>query len=245
MRAILILLLFTCFSALPSFSQLKIEVEANYISSVPYNEVRIPAKGGTDFDLTKDLQKKTKLTYRIRLNYLFAKRHEVSLLYAPLTIRYSGIFNRNIIFDDASFSENQFTEAVYKFNSYRLTYRYRFINSEKWIVAFGLTAKIRDASIQLKNGSTSADYPNVGFVPLINFYASWQFVNNTKLLLEGDALGTNKGRAEDIFAGITYQFSKNFEVKGGYRVLEGGADVEKIYNFTWVSYAVLGINIHL
>jgi hypothetical protein len=32
-------------------------------------------------------------------------------------------------------------------------------------------------------------------------------------------------------------------LRAGYRVVEGGADVESVYNFTWINYAALGATV--
>ena len=55
-----------------------------------YNDVRIPGDQGTPFSLKDDLVPKTKLFYRIRLNYTIKSRHTFSLLYAPLEIKSEG-----------------------------------------------------------------------------------------------------------------------------------------------------------
>ena len=49
-----------------------------------YNNVRIPGDQGTLFSLKDDLNSKTEIFYRIRVNYTIKSRHTLSLLYAPL-----------------------------------------------------------------------------------------------------------------------------------------------------------------
>jgi hypothetical protein len=65
-------------------------------------------------------------------------------------------------------------------------------------------------------------------------------VREWALLIEGDALATGQGRAEDIFGGISYMANDRIQLKGGYRLLEGGADVEDNYNFSFINYVALG-----
>ncbi len=227
------------FFHLPLRAQLSIDLEGNYIVSSPYNSVRIPASGGTSFDLEKDFSRSTKFTFRIRPGITIKKRHVISLLYAPLSIDYSGEITSSVNYNGKVFSPGKLN-ANYKFNSYRITYRYKLVNNDKWTLALGLSGKIRDASILLKNDSTSSGYPNVGFVPLVSFYASWRPVQLLKLVIEGDALASKQGRAEDIFAGIYFHLTQKVALKAGYRILEGGANNEKVYNFTCINYASLG-----
>jgi len=226
-------------------AQLTLDVEGNYIASIPYNVVRIPSEGGTEFDLAKDLDVSTKFTFRIRASYTIAKRHVVSGLFAPLTIHSSGSFQQPVHYSEETFEANVSTKAVYKFNSYRLTYRYLIVANDKVTFGLGLTGKVRDANITLSQGTKSSDFPDLGVVPLVNFYLLWSPVKNASLLLEGDALATGVGRAEDIFAGIMYRPIDQLGIKAGYRILEGGADVERNYNFTWVNYAALGVVLFL
>jgi hypothetical protein len=64
-------------------------------------------------------------------------------------------------------------------------------------------------------------------------------------LLEGDALAAPQGRAEDVLVAAGYRLSDKISLKAGYRILEGGADNDEVYNFTLLSYAAVGIVIRL
>lgn len=241
---IIALVLFTCVFT-TSRAQFRLDLEGGIIPGTNYNKVRIPSKGGSQVNLSEDLNSNAKAFYRIRLGYTFAKRHNILLLYAPLTLRYHGSFDRNIDFNGQNFAAGSPVDVYYKFNSYRLTYRYNFIEQGRWQVGAGLTAKIRDADIRFKNEITDTHYDNVGFVPIINFYARYKPSYHWSFLVEGDALAAKQGRAEDIFAGTSYQVNSALGIKFGYRVLEGGADNDKIYNFNWVNYISAGILISL
>lgn len=222
-------------------AQFTFDVEGDYIASIPYNVVRIPSAGGTEFDLAKDLDVSTQFTYRIRASYTIADRHVVSGLFAPLSIHSSGSFEQPVNYSEEVFDANTPVKATYKFNSYRLTYRYLILAKDKITLGLGLTGKVRDANITLSQGGKTSDFPDLGVVPLVNFYLLWTPIKKASLLLEGDALATGQGRAEDVFAGIMYKPFDLLGIKAGYRLLEGGADVERNYNFTWVNYAALGV----
>jgi opacity protein-like surface antigen len=228
-------------STIAASAQVSIDLEGNYIFSIPYNKVRIPAAGGTMIDIANDLDPEQTFTFRARVNFAFKERHIISALYAPLTIQSSGRFNQPINYSDETFPAGAEIAASYKFNSYRLTYRYLITNREKVKFGLGLTGKIREANITLSSNGNSADFPDLGFVPLINFYFSYHPIDELSLLLEGDALGSRQGRAEDLFAGVTYQLSEKVTGKIGYRLLEGGADVERNYNFAWINYLAAGV----
>lgn len=222
-------------------AQFSIDAEANYIFSIPYNDVRIPSKGGTLIDIGNDLDTETTFAYRLRINYVIVDRHVISALAAPLTINSSGTLKRPIVYTDVRFAAGTELNAKYKFNSYRLTYRYLIVNSPKLVLGAGVTAKIRDANIILSSPGMRGSFPDLGFVPLINIYFEWAPVQRLYILLEGDALATSQGRAEDFFAGIKADISRLVAVKAGYRLLEGGADVTDNYNFSFINYAAAGI----
>lgn len=225
----------------PLRAQWLLDLESGLVFGTPYNEVRILSRSGTPVDLSKDLTVQPKVFYRLRLGYRIADRHTISALYAPLTVRYEGAFDQDINFNNRLFGTGRPVTAYYRFNSYRLTYRYDFIVRPRWRVGAGLTGKIRDADVRFTDETGRANYDNVGFVPLVNFYAAYQPSERWRILLEGDALGAPAGRAEDIFAGVAFQARPRIGVKAGYRVVEGGADNDRIYNFTWINYASVGL----
>ncbi|MFD1144489.1 hypothetical protein ACFQ4C_25400 [Larkinella insperata] len=227
--------------ALPLKAQFRLDVESGLVLGTAYTDVRIPNQGGTLVDLAQQLSTNPKVFYRARLGYTIANRHTVSVLYAPLTVRYEGRFNQDINYNNVVFPANQPTTVFYKFNSYRLTYRYDFVTRDRWRVGAGLTAKIRDANVRFEGESRQTGYDNVGFVPLVNFYAAYTPGDRLTVLLEGDALGARAGRAEDIFLGAAYKLSPALSLKAGYRVVEGGADTQEIYTFTWINYASVGL----
>ena len=227
--------------SLSATAQFKLDLEGGLVFGTNYNKVRIPAKGGTLVNLADQLNISPKVFYRIRAGYTIANRHNISVLYAPLTVKYDGQFDQSVNFNNLIYSTNQPLEVFYRFNSYRLTYRYDFITNTRWRVGAGLTGKIRDADIRFVSETNDTHYDDLGFVPLVNFYASYKPSYRWSVILEGDALASKFGRAEDIFAGVSYQINPKFGFKLGYRVVEGGADVEKIYNFNWINYASTGV----
>jgi hypothetical protein len=236
------ILLFMFLNALfiPVKGQLFLDVETG-ITGTGYNNVRVPGNTGTLFSLRDDLDSRTGIFYRIRAGYTFKDRHTFSLLYAPLTLKSEGKAGFDIFFEDRTFSAGTDLTGTYKFNSYRLTYRYDLVRREKLRFGLGFTAKIRDAMIRLESSSASSETTNVGFVPILNFRLDWQPGEKLGLLLDGDALAAPQGRAEDVLLAATYRFSDKLRLKAGYRILEGGADNDQVYNFALINYGVVGL----
>ena len=240
----------TCLALILSFNISSLYGQASFdletgVVSTGFNNVRIPGDQGTLFSMKDDLDPETKIFYRIRFNYTIKSRHTLSLLYAPLEIKSNGNAPLDIFFEGLTFPANTDLAGTYKFNSYRFTYRYELVLKPKFELGFGLTAKIRDAKISLSSAGLESEKVNVGFVPIINFRMMWKPDEKFGILLEGDALAAPQGRAEDVLIAATYWFSDSFGLKAGYRILEGGADNDEVYNFALFNYASVGLFIYL
>ena len=235
------MVLLFCIGTSNANAQALIDVETGVVST-GYNNVRIPGDKGTLFSLKEDLNPKANFFYRLRLNYTIKSRHTISVLYAPLEVKSEGSIDNDIIFEGVVFPANTKLLGTYKFNSYRLTYRYDFVKTTKLEFGLGLTAKIRDAKIALSSNGLESEKANVGFVPIINFRLFWNIDNKFGMLLEGDALAAPQGRAEDVMLAATYNLSDNLRVRAGYRMLEGGAKNDEVYNFALFHYASIGVS---
>lgn len=223
-------------------NNLMFDLESGLIRS-DYNDVAIPGDTGTRFSLSEDLKAEDNVFFRLRLNYALSEKSELSLLYAHLKIRSSGEFSQNTIFEGKEFAADSRIRATYVFNSYRITYSYRLWQREKWWFRLGLTAKIRDAEIKLQNDITSAKKANIGFVPIIFFAANYKFSERFDFEISGDALAAPQGRAEDVLFALLYSLSPTMQLKIGYRFLEGGSDIDEVYTFALINYAVIGMKL--
>ena len=103
-------------------------------------------------------------------------------------------------------------------------------------------ADLLDAKIALASTGLASEKANLGFVPIINFRLLWNMDSKFGILLEGDALAAPQGRAEDVQIAATYKLSDNLRVRAGYRILEGGADNDSVYNFALFHYASIGLS---
>jgi hypothetical protein len=232
----------------PAVARWSVDIEAGPVFS-GYNNVRIPGNTGTLFSLTDDLHARTAFAYRVRLSKTFGDRHWVSVLVAPLRVHSYGTFDRDVLFAGHLFhAQETEVNALYRFDSYRLTYRYRLVRARRFDLDLGLTAKIRDAEIRLDYQGVypvRASKKNIGFVPIISFRADWTLSPRLGLVLDGDALGVPQGRAEDVTAALRIGLGDRVDARVGYRVLEGGSDVDEVYGFALFHYAVAGITLRL
>lgn len=222
-------------------AQAVIDLESGLVST-GYNDVRIPGDKGTLFSLKDDLKPEAKIFYRLRASYTIKMRHTLSVLYAPLEIKSEGSVPYDILFQGEVFPANTMLYGTYKFNSYRLTYRYEIVQKPKFEFGLGLTAKIRDARISLSSTGHLDEKTNIGFVPIVNFRLLWNINEKFGILMDGDALVGSQGRAEDVNIAAKYKISDNIGVRAGYRILEGGSNGDTVYGFALLHYASVGIS---
>jgi len=223
------------------YSEFEIDLESGFVFT-GYNDIRIPGDEGTLFSLKDDLETDPAPFARARLNYHFNARHHLSLLYAPLELEATGTLDKAIEYQDETFAAGTRLKSIYKFNSYRFTYRYDFVRKENLSFGMGFTAKIRDAIISLENDDMKAEKKNVGFVPIVNFRLVWQMNDPLSVIFEGDALAAPQGRAEDVALSMNYNITEKAGLRLGYRLLEGGADNDEVYTFSLFHYAVIGVS---
>ncbi len=208
-----------------------------------YNDVRIPPDTGTRFSLDEELDADPAAFARLRVGWRFGDRHALLALAAPLRLTYDGRFTRPVSYQGVEFAAGEAIEALYRFDSYRMTYRYRVWTAPRARLELGATAKIRAAEIRLEGGGRRARKTDTGFVPLVAFAFDWRWAPGVGLAIEGDALASpgGQGRAEDVLAALRLTVARDLDVLVGYRLLEGGADVETVYNFALVHYASVGL----
>ncbi|MEI7833587.1 MAG: hypothetical protein WCJ56_10370 [bacterium] len=238
MRIFLLVAVFSL--SLPLFAAGSVDFELGTAENV-HNVFRIPGVGGTWVSLPAELQVNDITYERVRVNYLPDEHTTWSVLYAPLKFHASGVSSQLINFDTASFPAGTALEGSYKFNSYRLSYTYVAHPERTLSYGYGYTLKVRDAAITLNGGDISAESSNVGLVPLLNFRVDWQLDERSKITFDGDALVAPMGRAEDVALAYRYAVTPETTVRVTYRILEGGADNDNVYNFAQVNYTGVGV----
>jgi hypothetical protein len=203
------------------------------------NDVRVPGDGGTTFSLAGGAFQTDATPYvRVRAGASYG-RNELFATFAPLRLSGNGSEGDSIEFRGLAFSPGSST-ASYRFDSYRLTYRYALIRNSTIDLQVGATALLRDAEIRLSSAGQSAAQKNLGVVPLLSFRLAWRFGDGPLgLSLDGDAFAAPQGRVEDVSLALEYS-TGDLAFRAGYRILEGGTDTKQVYNFALVNFALLG-----
>lgn len=203
------------------------------------NDTRIDGDTGTKFDML-DLTGDGPDSYlRYYATYEFNDRHAVRLTLAPLETEGTGQFDRDVMFVDTVFPANINTRGTYKFNTYRLTYRWTFHDSKQWEWGVGGVALVRDAKISLAQSDRRDSSDDLGVVPLLHLYGAYRLRDDVSIILDVEGAWAPQGRAVDAALKARYDFDSGWNISAGYRTLEGGADNDDVYTFAWIHYALL------
>lgn len=242
LAALVIIPALACAGTERSNRAFEIELEAGPVWQT-LNDVQIPnTDEGTRFSLVDVVGRGPWPAPRLYFTWNIGPRHSIRLLAAPLSYTASGCLAQPVDFAGKAFATGIGIKATYKFNSYRATYAYRFHSGERWAWWVGFTAKVRDAKIRLEQPPVASEKTDLGFVPLLHIRGALRLTQAWSALLDLDALAGGPGRAEDLALKLAYQMNDGWRISGGYRTVEGGADVEEVYNFAWLHFAVISVS---
>ena len=207
------------------------------------NDVQVPNSVlGSRFSLSDAVGQGPTTSARVELNWMFKERHGLRVLLAPLTVTDTVRLDEPVRFAGEAFDTEQITEATYRFNSWRLGYHYLLRRSDVSRLRVGATLKVRDAEIRLAQGDTVSFTDDLGFVPLLYVAGEYRLGNRWTFSADLDGLAGGPGRAIDLGLGLNYSINQRWQIGAEVRVLDGGADVDTVYNFAQFNSAALVIS---
>ncbi len=207
------------------------------------NDVQVPnTDAGTRFSLDDPADEASVTATRLELNWMYKERHGIRVLLAPLSYTRAVSFTDPVLFAGGSFAADQSLDATYKFNSWRLGYHYSMMQSDRGSFRIGATLKVRDAEIRLEQGNTVTFDDDVGLVPLLYLAGKYRLSNNWTIGADLDGLAGGPGRAIDLGVTLDYSITEHLKIGADLRVLDGGADVEDVYNFARFNSAALAVS---
>jgi hypothetical protein len=206
------------------------------------NDVRIPSDTGTEFSLVGLVGSARTGSVRLTATADVTDRQQLQFVYAPLQLSGRGTPAMPIAFARTTFAPVP-TEAVYKFSSYRGTWRYRVYQGSTWTWHIGFTGFVRDARVALTQSDRAAEDTDVGFVPLGHARADARLTERWSAGFELDGSAAPQGRAFDFAATLEYRPAPRWSMFAGYRTIEGGADVDAVYAFAWLNAAITGLGV--
>lgn len=201
------------------------------------NRFNIPNPGGSRVWVNRD---SLRPYVRAELQFQVSERGSLRLMLAPLQTNYSFVSSGTTAYNGVTFPANTPLKVTYRFHSYRLGYLYRLLQNEAFWLQVGGVLKVRDAKIELEGGWQRSAYTNVGVVPLLNLGLGWRIHGPWELRFDIDGAAASQGRAFDGSLEARYRLNEEGTgVSAGLRVLEGGADNEKVNTFALIHYAFL------
>jgi hypothetical protein len=201
------------------------------------NDFAVPGDTGTRVGLD---EKGPAFSGRATLNWNVNERWSVRFLAAPLSSESDYLPAADVSFQSAVFAAGTPIRVDYRFDSYRVGGVYRFRSSGPWSFRAGLTAKVRDAEISLRNEDVSATKSNTGVVPLLYGGARYEASERVALDFDVDGAAAPQGRAIDAALRIETRVTDRTSFFVGGRLLDGGADNDEVYSFATFGYAIAG-----
>lgn len=210
------------------------------------NDVQVPGSTGTRFTMANggDFQLGTAPFVRVKAGATTG-RHSLFATFAPLRLRGDGSSSASILFRNLQFTAGGDARALYRLDTYRLTYRYALVASPSLDLAVGATALLRDAEIRLSQPGQSTSERSTALMPLFSFRLAWRMGGGPfALSVDGDAIAAQKERTEDVAVALEFT-TGDLTFRGGYRLVEGGTDSGKVYDFAWLNHVVAGVSYRL
>lgn len=206
------------------------------------NEVRSPNQApATRFALDAVTGAGPFVAPRLQLALPSGARSEWRLLAAPLSLQRAGTLPSATGFEGTTFAAGA-VRARYQFDSWRVTWRWHWIDRPDLSVKVGFTAKLRDASIELRQGAQVARKDNRGFVPLLHAALQRPLGPGWAVQADVDALAGGPGYAVDAGARLVRELGAGWSASAGLRFLDGGADNDEVYAFASFASVTLGVS---
>ncbi len=221
-------------------SRFSLELEAGPVWQSS-NDVQIPNdEFGTRFSLEELVGKGPWPAGRLYFTWNINQKHGLRLLLAPLSYTETGIFDDAVLFAGEAYEAGIPTEATYQFNSWRLSYRYKFKNGERWQLVDRRHRQDPRRQDRAPPGRhhEPGHRPRFRAAPVLRRRLALRREAGTSSL-DLDGLAGGPGRAVDLALKIGYDINERWSVTAGYRTVEGGADVDEVYNFAWFNSAVV------
>ena len=155
--------------------------------------------------------------------------NEVLAQFSPYTIRAVGTLNSAINFDGVGFNTTEETLIAYKWDAYKLRWRYNFLDNNIFVVKAGLGVVLSRVVTELSTDTKAEKVAVTTVLPIAHLHLGVN-INDSELYTEVDG-----GRIEDectLDAALMYRYkiSKHWDVGGGYRFERVVVDDSQLYN---------------
>jgi hypothetical protein len=163
-------------SPAPMISRIALHAELGFLA-VAGHTIQF-SKSGTDFDYVDNGGQDILFPVsRFSADIVLKKRHVVTLLYQPLTLKTTSLLKHDLSVDDQFFPAGTPMEFLYDFPFYRLSWMYDLADDDKNELCLGLSIQIRNATIIFNSidGTMYRDNRDIGPVPVLKARGRYTF----------------------------------------------------------------------
>lgn len=212
-----------------------------------YNDLLYPNidKDVLPLSLSKDLSMKPKMDTRLRLRYLVHPKHEVAVLVSPKNFNFKGEMPRDMRFASLDIPAGSKVSGRYHHSVYRPSYRYRFDKKMLWLRSLGASLNISEYKAEIKALEQKASQRDYAIVPLIGFDLELPILEELSLILEGELMTADLGKADDLFFGLEFLINCELKLRTGYRYTVLGRETDKMHSIASFHSANITFNILL
>ncbi len=204
------------------------------------NDIRLPGDTGTPFSF-KDFSGSGPFTAgRVTVIYNQTPSRGFRVVIAPLSFSGSKTLTTPIDISGTNFCTGVSTKGSYQFNNYRASYWTKVKTKGPGDWRAGVTLFVRDARITLEQPGKRASFYNLGIAPLFYFGGEYPLSERWSVNVDFDGFVAPQGRVIDASLMLGYKVAKDQQITFGLRVLDGGADNKRVYNFARFQYLTLG-----
>lgn len=242
--------------------RLELRVDAGFLGVLSHRYQK--GRDGTNFDFREDgAQDVLFPVSRYAASLVLSRRHRLTLVYQPLTLRTREILDRAVVIDGTTFEAGTNLELVYGFPFWRAGYAYSLDVGSRSALRLGVALQIRNATVEFASldGATFTSNRDVGPVPLLHvgwrtalahpywfelevdgLYAPVKYLNGDDNSVEGavvDAnvrLGIEAFEHADVFVNARY-FGGGAEGNSG--------EAPRTYSSNWLHLAVVSLGVAL
>jgi hypothetical protein len=176
---------------------------------------------------------------RVGLGLQLAPRHELRLLYVAFEVDEMGTSPHPVFFQQRAYAVGPPIEPVYRFDSYRLGWRYTMLENAQWTWKLGATTRVRSAEMSFRPGDVMESRRDTARLPLLTVHGEYRFAPRWRGILDFEGLAGG-GRAMDLGLRVSYDMTQSWAIGAGYRLLDPGVENANFYNFA--RFNSLGIN---
>lgn len=128
-----------------------------------------------------------------------------------------------------------------RLDAWRLTWRYSLLDSPAMSVKVGLTARMHEARIVPRPGSTLTDRQDAGIVPLLHASVESALSGGLTMVADIDAAGGARGGMIDAGVRLRYAIDRDWSASVSYRILNDGAGLPGAYDASRFHYLGVGV----